>query len=87
MEEDNSNLKFKLSKISNENIELKKENIILKKRINELEGVAKILLIKFDKQNSEIFHLKTMIELNKLENQKKFEELELKIKNLCNKKE
>ena len=94
LEEDNSNLKFQFSKISNENIELKKENIelkkenvILKNRINQLEGNVKILLIKNDKQNSEIFHLKTMIELNKLENQKKFEELELKIKNLCTKKE
>ena len=85
----NAELKNKYETILKENAELKnqikilvEENGDLKNKIQELSGINDVLFMKIEKQSSEIYNLKAIIEINRLNSEKKYEELEKKFMNL-----
>ena len=86
MSKENVQLNENIRLLKNELTEMSKENIKIKNQHNKLSGeirmLKKIFKIKDEKRDSEILSLKIRLELITNENNKKYEELEQKIKNL-----
>ena len=83
---ENVQLNENIRLLKNELTEMSKENIKIKNQNNKLSGeirmLKEIFKIKDEEKDSEILSLKISIELITIENKKKYEELEQKIKKL-----
>ena len=86
MSKENVQLNENIRLLKNELTEMSKENIKIKNQNNKLSGeirmLKEIFKIKDEEKDSEILSLKISIELITIENKKKYEELEQKIKKL-----
>ena len=75
-------LKKIIKRINKENIQLKNQIIQLKNQIDGLNGKIIVLIMENEKKDSQINFLKTTININKVESDKKIEKLEKEIQQL-----
>ena len=75
-------MEIELIRINKENIQLKNQIIQLKNQIDGLNGKIIVLIMENEKKDSQINFLKTTININKVESDKKIEKLEKEIQQL-----